>query len=205
VSTTPSLSLPQLRMVWPLSRPDGPDLRTLPAGYDLRPYRQGDTAAYVRLMQRSGFSNWNEAKAQGVFDTMYPDALFFIVHDASGDLACTSAAQNKPDEYHPGGGEMGWVATDPDHRGKGLSYITVSLATRRLLAEGHASVFLKTDDFRLPAIRVYLNLGFLPFLYLPDMHERWQAVCAALDIDYAAHGAVTDPAGREAAGRRQQS
>ena len=194
MTATPSQP-PQLHMVWPLDQPDGPLVRPIPDGYTLRTYRQGDTAAYVRLMQRSGFNNWDEAKAQGVFDTMYPDALFFIVHSASGVLACTAAAQNKPDKYHPGGGEMGWVATDPDHRGKGLSYITVSLATRRLLAEGHASVFLKTDDSRLPAIRVYLNLGFLPFLYLPDMNERWQAVCAALGISYATTATITPQAG----------
>jgi len=201
VTTMPPPAPPQLRMVWPQTRPDGPTLRATPAGYTVRTYRAGDTPAYVWLMQRAGFSNWDESKAQGVFDTMYPDALFFIVHDASGALVCTAAAQNKPDEYHPLGGEMGWVATDPDHRGNGLSYITVSLATRRLLAENHPSVFLKTDDFRLPAIRVYLNLGFAPFLYLPGMEGRWQAVAAALGLDYAALFAVTDPAGSNPASR----
>jgi mycothiol synthase len=204
VTTTLSPAPPQLRMVWPHRRPEGPALRAVPAGYTVRAYRRGDTAAYVRLMQRAGFSNWSEAKAQGVFDTMYPDALFFIVHDASSDLVCTAAAQNKPDEYHPQGGEMGWVATDPDHRGKGLSYITVSLATRRLLAEDRPSVFLKTDDFRLPAIRVYVNLGFVPFLYLPEMEERWRAVAAALGLDYASLSSVTDPAGNNPAARSHQ-
>lgn len=169
-------------MIWPRSRPQGPLLYPIPAGYTLRAYRQGDAAAYIRLMQSAGFSSWDEAKAQRVFDTMYPGGVYYVVHHASGALVATAAAQNRPHEAHPAGGEMGWVATDPDHRGQGLSYIVVSLATRRLLAVGHQDVYLRTDDGRLPAICVYLKMGFTPFLYLPGMAERWQAVYATLGV-----------------------
>ena len=198
--TTGQAPVPQqLHMIWPQTRPQGPASFPVPDGYTLRPIGEGETAAYVRLMQRAGFTNWDETKAQAVFNTMYSDALFMIVHDATGNLVSTAVAQNHPIEHHPGGGEMGWVATDPDHRGKGLSYIAVSLATRRLLAEGHASVYLRTDDVRLPAIRVYLKLGYVPFLYLPDMAQRWQAVCTALGVNYAGIQTTADPAGRDVA------
>jgi mycothiol synthase len=175
----------QLHMIWPLSRPQGPLLYPVPGGYSLRAYRQGDAGAYIGLMRRAGFSQWDESKAQRVFDTMYPGGVYFVVRSAGGALVATAAAQDQPHHVHPAGGEMGWVAADPDHRGQGLSYVVVSLATRRLLAEGHQDVYLRTDDARLPAIRVYLNLGFVPFLYLPDMARRWQAVCAALDMPLA--------------------
>ena len=182
MSTTEQPAQQQLHMIWPRSRPWGPLLYPVPAGYTLRAYRQGDAAAYIALMQRAGFSNWDESKAQRVFDTMYPGGVYFIVHGTSGALVASAAAQNRPHDMHPAGGEMGWVATHPDYRGQGLSYIVVSLATRRLLAEGHEDVYLRTDDGRLPALRVYLKLGFTPLLYLPDMAARWQAVCAALGM-----------------------
>ena len=40
------------------------------------------------------------------------------------------------------------------------------------------------DDFRLPAIRIYLRLGFKPHLTGPDMEKRWRKVCAELKQPY---------------------
>ncbi len=151
-------------MVWPQARSEGPASYPLPPGYTLRTYRDGDVTAYVGLMRRAGWDRWDEAKAQGVLDTMHPGGLFFIVHDATGALVATTAAQNKPHAFHPAGGEMGSVATDPEHRGKGLSYVTCASAIRRLLQAGHPTIYLRTDDFRLPAIHVYINLGWQAFL-----------------------------------------
>jgi mycothiol synthase len=36
----------------------------------------------------------------------------------------------------------------------------------------------------LAAIKIYLKLGYVPFLYAPEMPERWQQVCAALGWAY---------------------
>jgi mycothiol synthase len=167
----------------------------MPAGYTLRTYRDGDAAAYVELMHGAGFETWTEAKAQRVFETMLPDGLFFIVHNATGALVATAAAQVRPREHHPLGGELGWVGTDCDHRGKGLGTIVCAAVTRRLLASDCATFYLLTDDLRLPAISVYLKLGWIPFLYLPEFEARWQAVCAGLGISYDSVETTTDPAG----------
>jgi mycothiol synthase len=35
---------------------------------------------------------------------------------------------------------------------------------------------LSTDDFRIPAIAIYLSLGFRPFLYDDDMQNRWKTI-----------------------------
>ena len=41
---------------------------------------------------------------------------------------------------------------------------------------------LDTDDFRLPAIKNYLNLGFVP-VYAGESHLlRWQSIFKKLDI-----------------------
>ena len=45
-------------------------------------------------------------------------------------------------------------------------------------------IFLLTDDWRLPAITVFLRLGYVPFLCARGMQKRWQAVCANLSVDF---------------------
>lgn len=185
----------QLQMIWPRRLSVAPSAPVLPTGYALRTFRKGDQAAYVRLMRRAGFETWSEDKAQGVLSTMHQDGLFFVVHEASGDLAATAAAQSRPNAWHPTGGELGWVGGDPEHRGKGLGAVVCAAATRRLLAADHGSLYLQTDDHRLPAIRIYLRLGWVPFLYHPDMAGRWFDVCAALGVPFESLPCTTDPAG----------
>ena len=42
---------------------------------------------------------------------------------------------------------------------------------------------LNTDDFRKPAIKIYLGLGYRPYLYDDDMAERWHALMDYYGID----------------------
>ena len=75
---------------------------------------------------------------------------------------------------------MGWVATDPEHRGRRLGMLVSAAATRRLVEAGYRRIYLMTDDARLSAIRIYLRLGYAPLFHAPDMAERWQAVLQQL-------------------------
>jgi mycothiol synthase len=45
---------------------------------------------------------------------------------------------------------------------------------------GFRTIYLSTDDHRLPAMRVYLGLGFVPHLWREDMPARWEAVQSRL-------------------------
>ena len=90
-------------------------------------------------------------------------------------------ANHRPQEIHPFGGELGWVAGHPDHTGKGLGMAVCASVVRRLLQAGYKNIFLNTDDWRLPALSIYLRLGWIPLLYMADMEERWRDVCAKLD------------------------
>ena len=49
-----------------------------------------------------------------------------------------------------------------------------------MVREGRQRAFLSTDDFRLPAIRTYLKLGFEPYLVHENQRERWRKVLAAI-------------------------
>ena len=73
-------------------------------------------------------------------------------------------------------GVLDYVVTHPDHRGKGLGRATCTEVARFLVAQGCKTVSLDTDDWRLPAIHIYLSLGFRPVMNRSDMPPRWAAV-----------------------------
>ena len=166
----------QLHMVlsfdaWARVRPPA-----LPEGYGLHPFRESDRDAWIRLMQQAGFEGWSQENLKQALSSALPDGIFFIEYGPARELAATAMAGHKPSELHPFGGELGWVAVSPPHRGRRLSSVVCVEATRRLIAAGYRDIYLCTDDWRLPAIRTYLNLGYVPLLCASDMEERWRLV-----------------------------
>jgi len=174
----------QLCMVWPKNRLGDPPTWSLPPGYVLTTYAATYDEAYIRLMRAAGFDNWGHKNLGHVLARCLPGGLFFIVHEATGALVGTACAIHNPTAHHPFGAEVGWVAVDPAHRGKGLGYAVTAAATRRLREAGYEQIYLLTDDWRLPALRTYLRLGFVPFLFQPNMAKRWRAVCDRLGVDF---------------------
>jgi mycothiol synthase len=65
-----------------------------------------------------------------------------------------------------------------------LGQAVCAAVVARYARGGYQRVFLNTDDFRLPAVKVYLKLGFVPFLHGPDMEARWRKVCAQLQMPF---------------------
>ena len=175
----PAPVVQQLQMVWPRSGARPPDV-TLPAGYSLRGFQAGDEAGYLRVMHLAGFAYWNMEYMQSALRACLPEGLFFVVHDGSRRVVATAMAGHGPSDLHPYGGELGWVAGDPEHKGRGLGRAVCSAALRRLLQAGYSEIYLKTDDFRVPALKVYLDMGFRPLLFAPDMKPRWEAIMARL-------------------------
>ena len=170
----------QLQMVLSAQALPGGSLPPMPSGYRLRQYQAEDETGYYALMARAGFDGWGAARMHEVLPTVLPDGFFVVEHLASGQVVASALAQHVPSELHPFGGQLGWVAADPDHRGRKLGTLVTAAATRRLIEAGYRRIYLLTDDFRLPAIRIYLALGYAPLYYVPIMQERWQAVLRQL-------------------------
>lgn len=176
MATTPPPAVPQLQMLWPEGRAVAAP--QVPAGYRLRCWRPGEEAAHARLMQVAGFADWKaQALAEVWLNRILPDGFFVIAEAASGTLVATTMATHNPTPEHPFGGELGWVAADPAHAGKGLGFATCAAVTARFLAAGYRRIYLRTDDHRLPAIRTYLKLGWRPRTWDADSQRRWTAVC----------------------------
>ncbi len=178
---TGGLPYSQLQMVWPEERLDTPPEPELPAGYELRQYRPEDRTAYLELVQKAGFEDFDEKRLNNMLRTVLPDGFFVVEQRDSGRVVATAMAVHAPQNIHPHGGELGWVAGDPDHSGRRLGMAVCAAVVRRFIRAGYRRIYLQTDDYRLPAIKTYLRLGFQPFHYREDMEERWRAVCEKLD------------------------
>jgi len=181
---------PQLQMRWPDRLLGSPPAPRVPPGHRLRGYTEADLAAYIALMGRAGFDGWHAERVAGIMPMVVPDGFFVIEYLETGRLAATALANHRPRPEFPFGGEMGWVAADPDHRGLGLGLAICSAATARLLRGGYRNIYLLTDGWRLAAIKVYLRLGYEPVLAGPGTPARWRAVAEQLDWPIPALDAV---------------
>ena len=175
-------TMEQLRMTFPLEYLDALSIPDPPEGFELRTSKAGEEQAYADLMLAAGFDNWTvDLAAQVVSASSLPEGIFFAVERATGRLAGTAMA-NRPDAI---GHQMGWVAVHPEFRGKGLARLVSSAALNRFKAENCTLIYLLTDDFRKNALRLYLRMGWRPWMpdCCDDTHPaRWEAIHKELGI-----------------------
>lgn len=174
----------QLQMLWPEDRLGDPPPHRVCIGYALRQYRDSDREAYLQLMHAAGFTQFTAQKTDQIARSVLPGGFFVMEHVDTGELAASCIAKHNPSETHPNGGELGWVAALPQHRGRELGRAVCEAAVRRFLQAGYQRIFLLTDDHRLAAIKVYFRLGFQPYLVAPGMPERWRRICRKLDQQF---------------------
>jgi mycothiol synthase len=72
------------------------------------------------------------------------------------------------------------VGVDPDFRRQGFGRMVSILALHRLRERGFKHAILTSFDSRLPAIRLYLSLGFRPLYLHPGDKFRWKYVTKRL-------------------------
>jgi mycothiol synthase len=175
-----SESYQQLQMIWPERLLAAPPVVRLPPGYTLRTYRRGDEARFYEIMELAGWPGWNETKLRPWLARIPPESWFVIIYEQTGEIVATAMGLRDHSELQPFGGELGWVAADPAHAGRGLGMAVCAAVTARLIDAGYRNIHLYTEHWRLAALKTYLKLGYVPFLYLPEMAERWRAICAQL-------------------------
>jgi mycothiol synthase len=165
-------------MVWPEHLRNAPPDVQLPAGYSLRTHIPGDQPRFFQLMELAGWPGWNEEVLQSWLPRILPKGWFMAIHEESGEIVASAMALHS--NVYTLGGELGWLASDPAHAGKGLGLAVSAAIIARFIEEGFRGIHLYTEDYRLAALKIYLKLGFIPFLYAPEMTERWQAICHQL-------------------------
>jgi mycothiol synthase len=175
-ATVPS-EKPQLHMTRPQLR-DLPPLE-LPAGMTLRTFRDGDDVTWNTLLQL-GFGDTATVSfdPQMTREACYsPDRIYFLELD--GRAVATTSAYYRP-QFRLDEGMIHFVSADPAVRGRGIGRLIVLAALQHMQREGRRGAWLSTDDFRLAAIKVYLDLGFVPLLMHDNQRRRWPAVLEKL-------------------------
>jgi mycothiol synthase len=171
-------------MHWPASAQ--PPKPVLPDGYILRGWKPGDDVGWLALLNANGsFGPWTAKRLSGENRTLVRSGQRFIVRDDL--LVATTGVYDREIAGCPRW-EIGWVAAHPAHTGRGLGKAVVGAATAAAVGLGGRPIALYTDDHRLPAICIYLELGFVPDLTTdPGYGRRWERVHAAL----AAHSEIS--------------
>jgi len=159
---------------------DLPAMPAMPVGYSLHVCEEGEIDSLANLL-RAAFEdeNWNVEKArEALIDAEDVKTTHVITHN--GQVIATASSRLLPNDY-PGSGYLHWVASHPQYRGQRLGYI-ISLAVLHEFVElGCSDAVLETQDFRLPAIKTYLNLDFEP-AYRDDTHGgRWEVIRGELN------------------------
>jgi mycothiol synthase len=151
-------------------------------GLRVERYRDGDDRAWLDLLNRNDELRQPDAAGTPQPWTVPPwrrpeqaiplESVHFV-RSGSKTLATACAIEHATAPRW----ELGWVAADPSALGKGLGRL-VALATLHFMRDelGADEAFLLTDDERLPAIRTYLRLGFVPEPRSDDEAGRWDAV-----------------------------
>jgi len=77
--------------------------------------------------------------------------------------------------------EVGYIAVRPENRGKRLGYELIIHILTEMKKRGIEQAYLRTDSFRIPAIKTYLKCGFYPYIKNESEKKRWQSVMKAID------------------------
>lgn len=111
----------QLQMLWPVGRSIDRASLAVPEGYDLRPADEGSVAGFRALMARVELGTWDDDTLGAVRATVVPAGWMVVVHERTGAVVATGMAQHDPQAGADRvGHEVGWIAADPDHGGRGL-------------------------------------------------------------------------------------
>lgn len=159
---------------------DGLPEISLPEGCSIRIYQPGDEQAWADIMNTGIGSDWTVEKVredllnQPQFD---PECLFFATKNGKA-VGSACAWKDSPEENTTGLVHM--VCVLPEARGLNLGYLLVLRVLHCLRDKGFKNVYLTTDDYRVPAIKSYLRLGFQPFYYNAEHAIRWKKIMEAI-------------------------
>ena len=165
---------PRLRMVRTFDETDWP-LADTPQGCRLVHFQPGQEADWIELFNASEeFGTWDQEKLRAkILSGLIPSGGLLVEYGHEFIATASACRWERFDPY----AVLEYVVVHPDFRSKGLGRTVVAGALDAARRAGFPGMVLETDDFRLPAIRVYLKLGFKPDLEaLPETQKRWRRV-----------------------------
>ena len=156
-----------------------PPVPDLPTGYALHRFRESDLTALAALLADAfEDATWTpERVREALTESDEVEAVFVI--SAGEQVVATASARLLPDLF-PGSGYLHWMAVAPAHRGNHLGYAVTLAVLHEFVRLGCKDAILETQDDRLPAIRIYQSVGFVPESAHETHPERWSKIAELL-------------------------
>lgn len=154
-----------------------------PAPYRTRTADESDEDAFLSLMQDCGWEFTRE-RTDYCYARLLPGG-WWVVTDELGAIVASAMGLHNYSGRSPLSATLGWVACSAEHRGNKLGSVVVSAVVDRLLQIGYREIELYTEAFRLPAIKSYFRLGFVPYIYDQRVQMTWQRVCEEINEPFA--------------------
>lgn len=153
----------------------------LPEGYRECLWTQDREADWTDLLD-DVFGNWNIERVRQEFmdqPQWLPERLTLIARDEPA-VAVSLAWECR--ELWPHSGQVHWVGAREAHRRAGLGRYVVARNLQYFAEHDYDDAVLITDEWRLPAIGLYISMGFDPLMtgVAPDERQRWERVFDAL-------------------------
>ena len=163
----------------------------LPPGYILRQVALDDRHSYEQTFATA----FDDPSPFGdLMKHTLPDGFFVVEHIPTGTVVAASTAAVYEKSQHPDGHSLQWVVAHSDHRGTGAGQATIAAATDVLAIQAPKYSYLSTDDFRIPAINIYLKLGWKPLLFEDSQYRRWARIFDILKKTFIKNDWPTKPA-----------
>jgi GNAT superfamily N-acetyltransferase len=154
-----------------------------PEGFDIRPMRLDEGGLWTDI--------WRDAEPYADIDPQLFHRQFgqdlqatqwrsFIVTNPRGIAVATISAWYHRSFKERDYGQIHWVAVRQAYWGRGLGKAMLTHALNRM-AQWHNRAFLGTQTRRIPAIKIYLDFGFVPDLDTQRAKDAWREVKAQLD------------------------
>lgn len=154
-----------------------------PSGYSMRTMRAGEGVLWTDVQRDS---EPIITVTDDLFEREFGDDLpaterrcFFAVDANGAAVGAISAWYSREFRGTADWGRIHWFALRPKVRGSGLAKPVASYALQKL-AEWHTRAWLATSTARLPAIKIYLDLGFRPDLEGDGAPDAWRQVTGRL-------------------------
>ena len=155
----------------------------LPENFSLRWFRSGDEKVWERIhVEADKLTKITPELFRQQFgddDALLAARQGYLL-DGRGNAIGTATAWFNDNFEGARVGRVHWVAIVPEHQGKGLSKPLMTATCHRLNELGHARAYLSTSSARIPAIKLYLEFGFVPLIRSAEDESIWKEVLAAL-------------------------
>lgn len=151
---------------------------SLPDGFTMRTYLNGDEHSWLSLQKRADLYNqFDESTFSKQFGAKFEQlANRQLYVEKSGEVIGTSTAWSDDLYWGDPSGRIRWVAVQPECQGLGIGKALVSATIDRFRLFAETRSYLWTRTLRLPAIRLYLDFGFRPGIRTAEDHHVWAAL-----------------------------